>query len=101
LKDLVWVVIEGKVLPDRRQFLVNRDNKSIPVHIGYSAIFLDIQSALLGAKIGSRMTVILPPHRAYGQYGNEQYGVPPYAQVQFDITVITIEKDVSPGMGRR
>ncbi|EPS92623.1 hypothetical protein FOMPIDRAFT_1056696 [Fomitopsis schrenkii] len=93
-KDRVKLVIEGRVLPNRRLFLVNRDNTPFSVHIGYSTIFVDLQVALLGAKVGSKLTVILPPHRAYGEDGYKPSGVPPNARVQFDITVVSIEKDV-------
>ncbi|EPS93128.1 hypothetical protein FOMPIDRAFT_1056262 [Fomitopsis schrenkii] len=98
-KDKVNVDIEGRVLP-HRQLLV-RDHIPLSVHVGYSTIPADLQAALLGAKVGSRMTVILPPHRAYDQNGHKSFGVPPNALVQFDITVISIEKDVPPEAGGR
>ncbi|EPS92989.1 hypothetical protein FOMPIDRAFT_130363 [Fomitopsis schrenkii] len=100
-KDKVKLVIEGKVLPQQHPFFISRDNAPISVHVGYSTIFADLQAALVGAKVGSKLTVILPPHRAWGQDGYKPFGIPPNAQIQFDITVVSIEKDVPPETTKR
>ncbi|EPS99369.1 hypothetical protein FOMPIDRAFT_1050653 [Fomitopsis schrenkii] len=97
LKDKVTLVLEGRLSPNGHQFLANRNNIPTLVHIGYSSIFEDLQAALIGAKAGCRMSVILPPHRAYGPHGHEGFGVPPNAQVLFDVTIVSIQKAVPPG----
>jgi FKBP-type peptidyl-prolyl cis-trans isomerase len=69
--------------------IINSSEQSGPMEftIGQGGVPTGLEEAVLNAREGSEMKLILPPHLAYGNFGDKDIGIPPDAILLYEISV--------------
>lgn len=69
--------------------IIDSSNQSGPMEftIGQGGVPSGLEEAVLNAREGSEMKLILPPHLAYGNFGDKDIGIPPDAILLYDLSV--------------
>ena len=89
--DLVYVLYSGKLANGGAVFdsSAQHNNEPIPVKLGTGQVIKGWEEGLLGAQVGEKRKLIIPPNLGYAEKGRGDK-IPPNATLEFDLEVVGI-----------
>ena len=82
----------GALAADATIFQSSRDSPGQPVEFPLSDLIPGWQEGIPGMKVGGIRRLIIPYQQGYGEQGSPQGGIPPKADLVFDIEVTNTKK---------
>jgi FKBP-type peptidyl-prolyl cis-trans isomerase len=61
--------------------------------VGQGGVESGLEEAVLMLGTGARATLIVPPHLAYGNFGDNELGIPPDAILLYELEVVGIDQN--------
>ncbi|XP_076823071.1 peptidyl-prolyl cis-trans isomerase FKBP10-like [Clavelina lepadiformis] len=85
--DYVRYHYNGTLLNGKHFHSSYEEDSTYNTYVGQGWLIKGMDEGLIGACIGERMNIVIPPHLAYGEKGDEK-NIPPSATVVFDVEIV-------------